>query len=70
MRIPFFDKVIGRGDGAFMFPKFTGLCIYADKNLLNQDFIRYIKSAAVPLGISQGSKVIIDLMLKINTIYI
>ena len=32
-RIPFYCKVEGRGDGAILTTKFTGLCIYAKEKL-------------------------------------
>jgi len=38
-RLPFYSKVYGRGDGAIMSAKFTGLAIFARKSLLDNEYV-------------------------------
>jgi Endonuclease/Exonuclease/phosphatase family 2 len=53
-RIPSDVRVEGRGDGSFVHPKYTGIAVYVSREI--ESDVRLIDTAAISLGISQGSK--------------
>lgn len=57
------DRVKGRGDGSFIFTKYTGLALYIRLSL--RSTIQPVKSVSCPLGMTEGSKGVACLLLRI-----
>lgn len=54
IRIPISCRVTGRGDGSFLYPKYTGIAVYISKAITRN--VRLLDVAECSMGRTQGSK--------------